>query len=408
MAEKLLGADFEIHGGGIDLVFPHHENEIAQTEAARGVPLARIWMHNGMVRIGRGEDVEVGRQHLPALRGARPLRPRGRGRLPGLGPLPPAARVLRGGAGGGGGAGRADPQLPARAARAATGARTRSSPSGARRSSTRSPTTSTPRGRWRPLFELIAEGNRRPLPGARAALEEMLPLLGLESLLARGRGGRPGGGAAAGRARGGARRRGLRARRPDPRRARRARLGGPRHARGPRGCVPAWPMTRSWPTARSSTGGGRSPRRSAAGGGCAGSGPATSSPRRGADRGSRARPTTRGSSPRSTPIPTPTRTRCSSARTRWSSRSTRSRTRTTSARSAARPRRRAPPGVVIPERRSAAVTAAVCKASAGAVEHLPVARVTNLADWLAQAKERGRLDLRGRGRAPRRRTPRPT
>jgi 23S rRNA (guanosine2251-2'-O)-methyltransferase len=46
-------------------------------------------------------------------------------------------------------------------------------------------------------------------------------------------------------------------------------------------------------------------------------------------------------------------------------------------------------GVVVPERRSAAVTAAVCKASAGAVEHLPVARVTNLADWLLRAKERG-------------------
>lgn len=44
-------------------------------------------------------------------------------------------------------------------------------------------------------------------------------------------------------------------------------------------------------------------------------------------------------------------------------------------------------GVVIPERRAASVTAAVCKASAGAVEHLPVARVTNLADWLARAKE---------------------
>ena len=50
MAESLLGTDFEIHGGGSDLVFPHHENEIAQTEAARGRPLARIWMHNGMVR----------------------------------------------------------------------------------------------------------------------------------------------------------------------------------------------------------------------------------------------------------------------------------------------------------------------------------------------------------------------
>jgi 23S rRNA (guanosine2251-2'-O)-methyltransferase len=46
-------------------------------------------------------------------------------------------------------------------------------------------------------------------------------------------------------------------------------------------------------------------------------------------------------------------------------------------------------GVVIGERRSASVTAAACKASAGAVEHLPVARVRNLADWLAQAKEAG-------------------
>ena len=51
MAERLLGLDFDIHGGGLDLVFPHHENEIAQTEAARGAPLARIWMHNGMVRL---------------------------------------------------------------------------------------------------------------------------------------------------------------------------------------------------------------------------------------------------------------------------------------------------------------------------------------------------------------------
>jgi cysteinyl-tRNA synthetase len=51
MAEQLLGLDFEIHGGGSDLVFPHHENEIAQTEAARGVPLARLWMHNGIVRL---------------------------------------------------------------------------------------------------------------------------------------------------------------------------------------------------------------------------------------------------------------------------------------------------------------------------------------------------------------------
>ena len=51
MSEKELGPDFAIHGGGIDLVFPHHENEIAQTEAARGVPLAEIWMHNGLVQL---------------------------------------------------------------------------------------------------------------------------------------------------------------------------------------------------------------------------------------------------------------------------------------------------------------------------------------------------------------------
>jgi cysteinyl-tRNA synthetase len=50
MAEALLGLDFDIHGGGLDLLFPHHENEIAQTEAGRGRRLARMWMHNGMVR----------------------------------------------------------------------------------------------------------------------------------------------------------------------------------------------------------------------------------------------------------------------------------------------------------------------------------------------------------------------
>ncbi|MHB8693191.1 MAG: cysteine--tRNA ligase [Solirubrobacteraceae bacterium] len=52
MAEELLGVDFEIHGGGSDLLFPHHENEAAQTCAARGAPLARLWVHNGMVRLG--------------------------------------------------------------------------------------------------------------------------------------------------------------------------------------------------------------------------------------------------------------------------------------------------------------------------------------------------------------------
>ena len=52
MAEQILGVDFDIHGGGSDLVFPHHENEAAQTRAARGKPLARLWVHNGMVQMG--------------------------------------------------------------------------------------------------------------------------------------------------------------------------------------------------------------------------------------------------------------------------------------------------------------------------------------------------------------------
>ncbi len=51
MAEAELGPAFAIHGGGSDLVFPHHENEIAQSEAA-GRPFARLWMHNGMVETG--------------------------------------------------------------------------------------------------------------------------------------------------------------------------------------------------------------------------------------------------------------------------------------------------------------------------------------------------------------------
>jgi cysteinyl-tRNA synthetase len=52
MAESELGVPLTIHGGGVDLVFPHHENEIAQTVGARGRPLARIWMHDGMVLAG--------------------------------------------------------------------------------------------------------------------------------------------------------------------------------------------------------------------------------------------------------------------------------------------------------------------------------------------------------------------
>ena len=51
MSNRFLGETFDIHGGGKDLIFPHHENEIAQSEAAHGRPFARYWMHNGFVNI---------------------------------------------------------------------------------------------------------------------------------------------------------------------------------------------------------------------------------------------------------------------------------------------------------------------------------------------------------------------
>ena len=50
MAQRYLGETFDIHGGGIDLLFPHHENEVAQSESATGQPFARLWMHNGLVQ----------------------------------------------------------------------------------------------------------------------------------------------------------------------------------------------------------------------------------------------------------------------------------------------------------------------------------------------------------------------
>ncbi|HUL22218.1 MAG TPA: cysteine--tRNA ligase [Thermodesulfobacteriota bacterium] len=53
MSQKYLGETFDIHGGGRDLTFPHHENEIAQSEAATGKPFARYWIHNGFVNINK-------------------------------------------------------------------------------------------------------------------------------------------------------------------------------------------------------------------------------------------------------------------------------------------------------------------------------------------------------------------
>ena len=53
MSEETLGETFDIHGGGLDLIFPHHENEIAQSVCAHdGHPFARYWLHNGMLTVG--------------------------------------------------------------------------------------------------------------------------------------------------------------------------------------------------------------------------------------------------------------------------------------------------------------------------------------------------------------------
>jgi cysteinyl-tRNA synthetase len=62
MVRAELGDTIDIHLGGADLVFPHHENEIAQSEAATGQELAQVWMHNGMVNVGGPKDEQVARQ----------------------------------------------------------------------------------------------------------------------------------------------------------------------------------------------------------------------------------------------------------------------------------------------------------------------------------------------------------
>jgi cysteinyl-tRNA synthetase len=181
MAEKELGTGFAVHGGGIDLVFPHHENEIAQTEAARGEPLARVWMHNGMVQLDEAKmsksegnifqlSEAVDRYGAPAVVA---YLASGHYRQP----LAFSDAVLR------------------EAAARVEGIRNylRDAPGGEpdafvadRRDAflqSLADDFNTPRA-FAALGELVAEGNRRELPGARGALEELLPLLGLESLLA--------------------------------------------------------------------------------------------------------------------------------------------------------------------------------------------------------------------------------
>ena len=184
MAEKLLGTDFEVHGGGRDLVFPHHENEIAQTEAGRGAPLARLWMHNGMVELAT-EKMSKSEGNIFGLAEA----------LDAYGPETVVAFLASGHY-------RQPLEFSERALEEA-GARVERirnflrdvPPDGGGEEDAQvgecreafldalAGDFNTPRA-FAALFDLIAEANRRELPGARATVEELLPLLGLESLLA--------------------------------------------------------------------------------------------------------------------------------------------------------------------------------------------------------------------------------
>jgi cysteinyl-tRNA synthetase len=190
MAEKVLGLDFEVHGGGSDLVFPHHENEIAQTEAAHGRPLARIWMHNGMVRFGE-EKMAKSVGNVTTLADALDRHGRdalivyflgGHYRQPlafSEERMEEAAQALRRliefdrllGRSGDLTAGEEAPEVAA--LRADFFAALRDD-------------FNTPRA-LAALFKLVSEGNRRlaggePLPGARVAFTEMLRVIGLDTI----------------------------------------------------------------------------------------------------------------------------------------------------------------------------------------------------------------------------------
>jgi cysteinyl-tRNA synthetase len=72
MSRSILGPTFDIHGGGLDLVFPHHENEIAQSECCHGQPMARYWLHNGLLKREAAGKVG-GRSERQAVDAAGPL-----------------------------------------------------------------------------------------------------------------------------------------------------------------------------------------------------------------------------------------------------------------------------------------------------------------------------------------------
>ena len=183
MAERHLGPDFAIHGGGSDLVFPHHENEIAQSEAARGVPLARIWMHNGMIELDE-EKMAKSEGNVFQLSAA----------LDAHGPEAVVAYLVSGHY--------RQPlafseelleEAAASVERIRNFLREHEEPGDGEDGfvaerweaflEALADDFNTPRA-MAALFELVAEGNRRPLAGARGTVEEMLGLLGLESVAA--------------------------------------------------------------------------------------------------------------------------------------------------------------------------------------------------------------------------------
>ncbi len=65
MSRRILGKTFDIHGGGLDLVFPHHENELAQSRCCHGQPMVRYWMHNGLMRASESAGKVGGRSDRP-------------------------------------------------------------------------------------------------------------------------------------------------------------------------------------------------------------------------------------------------------------------------------------------------------------------------------------------------------
>ncbi len=182
MAEQLLGLEFAIHGGGSDLVFPHHENEAAQTEAARGRPLARLWMHNGMVEAGSDGKMAKSVGNIFLLGEA----------LDAFGPEAVVAFLISGHY-------RQPLQFSADALEQARARneRVRDFFRSAERSDAEpdefvlarreeflvalADDFNTPRA-MAAVYELIAEGHRRPLPGAHRVLAELLEIVGLGSL----------------------------------------------------------------------------------------------------------------------------------------------------------------------------------------------------------------------------------